>query len=468
MTPVSSPPKDIRILVIDDESTQCRMLAETLQHEGYVALPFTDPVEALARLSGEHFDILITDQRMQGMSGMECIQEAHRIDPDITAIIVTAYGTIETAVKAMKLGAFDFLTKPIDVEHLLLLLAKAEEQRQLIRENRLLKEQLLERQALPGIIGQSPAMQEVFSIIQRVAPTQATVLIRGESGTGKELVAKALHFHSPRRGRPLVAVHCAALPETLLESELFGHEKGAFTGAVRARDGKFQAAHGGTLFLDEIGEIAPSVQVKLLRFLQERSFERVGSNRPQQVDVRLVAATHRDLEQAIKDGSFREDLYYRLNVVTIRVPPLRERRRDLAALIDHFLLHYAKANHREIQGYTREFYDLLLRYDFPGNVRELENIVENAVVLSRGSHLTVADLPPALRTLSIEPTPSPVSDTEMLPDLLARIEKDRIVHALERHDYIQTRAAEALGIHERVLRYKMKKYGLETQHAKPR
>ncbi len=397
MTQISSPPKDTRILVVDDEAAQCRLLAETLQREGYPAQAVTDPQEALALLKRDHFDIIITDQRMPTMSGIDCIQAARRIDPDITAIIVTAYATIETAVKAMKLGAFDFLTKPIDVEHLLVLLSKAEEQRQLIRENRLLREQIQERQALPGIIGQSPAMQEVFSIIQRVAPTTATVLIRGESGTGKELIAKALHFHSPRRDRPFIAVHCAALPETLLESELFGHEKGAFTGAVRARDGKFQAAHGGTLFLDEIGELSPSVQVKLLRFLQERTFERVGSNRSQQVDVRLVAATHRDLEQAIKNGAFREDLYYRLNVVSLRVPPLRERRQDLAALIDHFLSHYTQANHRDIQGYSRECYDALLRYDFPGNVRELENIVENAVVLSRGTHLSVADLPPALR-----------------------------------------------------------------------
>jgi DNA-binding NtrC family response regulator len=468
MSPVSFPRKDIRILVIDDEATQCRMLAETLQREGYEALPFTEPREALARLSREHFDILITDQRMPGMSGMDCIQEARRIDPDLTAIIVTAFGTIETAVKAMQSGAFDFLTKPIDVEHLLVLLAKAEEQRQLIRENRLLREQLQERQALPGMIGQSPPMQEVFSIIQRVAPTQATVLIRGESGTGKELIAQALHSHSARRDRPFVAVHCAALPETLLESELFGHEKGAFTGAIRARDGKFQAAHSGTLFLDEIGEIAPSVQVKLLRFLQEKSFERVGSNRPLQVDVRLVAATHRNLEQAIKDGSFREDLYYRLNVVTIRLPPLRERRRDLAALIDHFLKRYAQENQREIQGYTREFYDTLLRYDFPGNVRELENIVENAVVLSRGSHLGVADLPPALHTVAGGAEASAGAGPEALPDFLARIERDKIVLALEQHDYVQTRAAEALGIHERVLRYKMKKYGLEAPHGKMR
>jgi DNA-binding NtrC family response regulator len=468
VTQASSPPKDTRILVVDDEAAQCRLLAETLQREGYPAQAVTDPQEALALLKRDHFDIIITDQRMPTMSGIDCIQAARRIDPDITAIIVTAYATIETAVKAMKLGAFDFLTKPIDVEHLLVLLSKAVEQRQLIRENRLLREQIQERQALPGIIGQSPAMQEVFSIIQRVAPTTATVLIRGESGTGKELIAKALHFHSPRRDRPFIAVHCAALPETLLESELFGHEKGAFTGAVRARDGKFQAAHGGTLFLDEIGELSPSVQVKLLRFLQERTFERLGSNRSQQVDVRLVAATHRDLEQAIKNGAFREDLYYRLNVVSLQIPPLRERRQDLAALIDHFLSHYTQANHRDIQGYSRECYDALLRYDFPGNVRELENIVENAVVLSRGTHLSVADLPPALRISTAPGTTSLNSTQETLPDLLARIERERIVHALEQHDFVQTHAAEALGIHERVLRYKMKKYSLEAPQGKER
>jgi DNA-binding NtrC family response regulator len=468
MPPDSSKTRDTRVLVIDDEATQGRLLAETLQREGFAALAFSDAEQALARLKGERFDVLITDQRMPGMSGIDCIQAARRIDPDIAAIIVTAYATIETAVKAMKLGAFDFLTKPIDVEHLLVLLAKAEEQRQLIRENRLLREQLQERQAVPGIIGQSPPMQEVFSIVHRVAPTTATVLIRGESGTGKELIAKALHYHSPRCERPFVAVHSAALPETLLESELFGHEKGAFTGAIRSRDGKFQAAHSGTLFLDEIGELSPAVQVKLLRFLQERTFERVGSNHPQQVDVRLVAATHRDLEQAIRDGQFREDLYYRLNVVTIRVPPLRDRRPDLAALIDYFLKRFAEANQRDIHGYSREFYDALLRYDFPGNVRELENLVENAVILSRGSHLSVSDLPAHLQPSSPGALPMPLPETETLPDLVARIEKEKILEALENHDYVQTRAAETLGIHERVLRYKMKKYGLEPPHGRPR
>jgi DNA-binding NtrC family response regulator len=467
MAKPTSPVERARILVLDDEATQCEMLAEALRQEGYPAVPLTDPREALARLGREHFDLLITDQRMPAMTGVECIRAAREIDPDLMAIIVTAYGTIETAVQAMKLGAFDFLTKPIDIDHLLVLLAKAEAQRQLVSENRLLKEQLRERLPVSGMIGQSPVMQEVFSILHRVAPTNATVLIRGESGTGKELIAAALHAHSPRHNRPFVAVHCAALPETLLESELFGHEKGAFTGAVRTRQGKFQAAHGGTLFLDEIGEIAPSVQVKLLRFLQEKTFERVGSNTAFHVDVRLVAATNRDLETAIKDGGFREDLYYRLNVVTIRVPPLRERRQDIAALMDHFLTRFAQANHRQLQGYSREFYEALVRYDFPGNIRELENIMENAVVLSRGSHLTVADLPHFLRA-GAAPPPAEGATAESLPEMLARIEREAIVQALALHDHVQTHAAEALGIDERVLRYKIKKYGLKGLQGKPR
>jgi len=311
-------------------------------------------------------------------------------------------------------------------------------------------------------------MKSVLKEVESVAQSNSSVIITGESGTGKELIARAIHSNSPRRFFPLVSVHCGALTESLLESELFGHEKGAFTGAVRSRDGKFQAAHGGTLFLDEIGELSPSVQVKLLRFLQERTFERVGSNQSRQVDVRLVAATHRDLEQAIRDGQFREDLYYRLNVVTIRVPPLRERRPDLAALIEHFLKRFTEANQRDIHGYSREFYDALLRYDFPGNVRELENLIENAVVLSRGNHLGVADLPPHLQALSPGGLSTSPGEPETLPELVARIEKEKILEALERHEYVQTRAAENLGIHERVLRYKMKKYGLEGPHGKLR
>jgi two-component system NtrC family response regulator len=461
MTNIPSPAACAKVLVLDDEATQSRMLAEVLNQEGYDAVPFTSPAEALNRLSREPFDILITDQLMPDMSGIDFIQAAKRIDPDITAIIVTAFGTVATAVEAMKRGASDFLTKPIDVAYLLILLARVEAQRQLISENRLLRERLRERHRLTGIIGQSPAMQEIFSVIHRVAPSGATVLIRGESGTGKELIANAIHLHSPRHNKPLIAVHCAALPETLLESEIFGHEKGAFTGAVRAREGKFQAAHGGSLFLDEIGEISLAVQVKLLRFLQERTFERVGSNRSVTVDVRLIAATNRDLEKAMRDGAFREDLYYRLNVVAIHLPPLRERREDLPALIDHFLKKYADANQRSIDGYSREFYETLLRHDFAGNIRELENIMENAVVLCRGGTLTVADLPHYLRGVAAERGPQLDAARQSLPERIARVEKELILGALERHDFVQTRAAEALGIHERVLRYKIKKYGIK-------
>jgi len=453
-----------KVLILDDEATQCQMLAEALVHEGYAAVALTDPREALERLAHEHFDILISDHRMPDMTGIEFIQAAKAIDPEMSAFIVTAYGTIETAVAAMKLGASDFLTKPIDLDHLFILLAKAEEKRQLISENRLLREQLRERYSIPEIVGQSQAMQEVFSIVHRVAATQATVLVRGESGTGKGLIARLIHDHSSRREKPFIALHCAALPEALLESELFGHEKGAFTGALRTREGKFQAAHGGTLFLDEIGEIAPSTQVKLLRFLQERTFERVGSNFPVRVDVRLIAATNRDLEKAIRDGVFREDLYYRINVVAIQVPPLRERREDLPALIDHFLNKYAQANHRKLDGYSREFYECLVRYSFPGNIRELENIVENAVVLTRGTHLAAADLPRFLSEGSAARSDGLTAEGEDLPAMLARIEREAIIQALEHHDYVQTRAAQALGLHERVLRYKIKKYAIQTPH----
>jgi DNA-binding NtrC family response regulator len=460
----TSPVTRANVLIVDDEATQCQMLAEALVNEGYEAVALTDPGEALQRLGREHFDILISDYKMPDMTGIEFIQAAKAIDPDMTAFIVTAYGTVETAVAAMKLGASDFLTKPIELDHLFLLLTKAEEKRQLIRENRLLREQLRERHGFPEIVGKSPAMQEVFSIVHRVAATQATVLVRGESGAGKGLIARLIHDHSTRCDKPFITVHCAALPESLLESELFGHEKGAFTGALRTREGKFQAARGGTLFLDEIGEISPSTQVKLLRFLQERTFERVGSNLPIQVDVRLIAATNRDLEKAIREGAFREDLYYRINVVAIPVPPLRARREDLPVLIDHFLTKYAQANHRKLDGYSREFYECLVRHAFPGNIRELENIVENAVVLTRGTHLTAADLPRFLRESSAPDAAGLPADGEDLPAMLARIEREAIVQALEHHDYVQTRAAQALGLHERVLRYKIKKYALQTPH----
>jgi DNA-binding NtrC family response regulator len=365
---------------------------------------------------------------------------------------------VETAVQAMKEGAADYITKPLDLEELLLRIGRVGEQVRLQSAVRDLQAHLVERHRLEGIIGESGRMQEVLALVKQVAPSDATVLIRGESGTGKELIARAIHFNSHRAAGPLVTLNCAALPEQLLESELFGHEKGAFTGAVAQRKGRFELADGGSIFLDEIGDLGPALQVKLLRVLQERQFERLGGTRTLAVNVRILAATHRDLEGAMRAGAFREDLYYRLNVVTVQIPPLRERREDIPLLLDHFLRKFARKNRREVTGLTPAARDALLRYDYPGNVRELENIVERAVLLSRGAVIDLEDLPVALRPGEKAPGES---ETGRLPELLAGIERQAIRAALERHGGVQTQAAAELGISERVLRYKMKKYGLE-------
>jgi two-component system NtrC family response regulator len=368
---------------------------------------------------------------------------------------MTAYGTIETAVSAVKAGATDYLAKPLNLDELLHRIHQIQDRHRLLTENRELRAALAERHRVEGIIGESGAMQEVLSVVRRVAPSDATVLIRGESGTGKELIAKALHYASPRAAGALVKVNCAALAESLLEAELFGHEKGAFTGAVAARKGRFELADGGSLFLDEIGDLPPHLQVKLLRVLQEREFERVGSSRPIKVDVRLLAATHRNLEALVREGRFRDDLYYRINVVTIALPPLRERREDLPMLVDHFLRVFSDKNGKSIRGLTREAREALLRYDYPGNVRELENLIERAVVLTRDDVIGLTDLPLTLEAQAAEP-----DGGAGLVAAVEGIERRMIREALAKADGTQTRAAELLGISERVLRYKLKKYGL--------
>jgi len=374
-------------------------------------------------------------------------------------VVLTAYGNVADAVVAMRDGAVDYLTKPVDIDAVLHRVRKVLEGQQLLAENRALREALRGRYRVEGIVAESWKMQEVLSLVQRVAPSNTTVLICGESGTGKELIAQAIHYQSPRSGRPLVTVNCAALPDALLESELFGHVKGAFTGAVSDRAGRFEAADGGTIFLDEIGELSPAVQAKLLRVLQEREFERVGTNRTVKVDVRLLTATNQDLERAVREQRFREDLYFRLNVVSIRIPPLRERREDILPLLDHFLRTYAAANDKTIRGVTREARDWVLKYDYPGNIRELENLVERAVVLCRGEVIDLDDLPLSIRegTAATVPAPTPGS----LPAELETLERRMIEDALARADGVQTRAAELLGIGERALRYKMKKLGLK-------
>ena len=454
--------KRAKILIAEDEALQRELLEGFLKKEGYGAMAVANGREALQKLNEENFDVVLLDYKMPEMDGFVTLKEIKKRYPELPVIMMTAYGTVETAVASMKEGALDYLTKPIDLDELLLMLDKVIERAQLIEENKVLREKLRERSRFENIVYGSSKMMEVMGLVARVAPSPATVLIRGESGTGKELVATAIHQASPRAAKPMVKVNCAAIPETLLESELFGHEKGAFTGASQRRVGRFEEADGGTLFLDEIGDLSPSLQVKLLRVLQEREFQRVGSNLTLRTDVRLIAATHHDLEEAMKKGRFREDLYYRLNVITIHLPPLRERKEDIPLLIDHFLKKYSRENQKEVSDVSKEARAALLRYPYPGNVRELENIIERAVVLCRGTSITTQDLPFHLLDGRSERLWQPAGKGKTLPESLEEIERDLILKSLREHQGVQTKAARALGISERVLRYKIRKYQIDT------
>jgi Nif-specific regulatory protein len=449
-----------QILIVDDEKVQREMLEGFLNKQGYKAIAVEDGARAVERFSMGPFDLVLTDFRMAGLDGIQLLKEVKRRNADAVVVIMTAYGTVGTAVSAMKEGAYDYLTKPIDLDELLFLIRRVEREVGLDRENRQLKEQLREKFKVDFIITVSRQMEEALNLVGRVAPSQATVLILGESGTGKELFARAIHYSSPRAEKLLVKVNCAALPENLLESELFGHEKGAFTGAVARRIGRFEQADQGSIFLDEIGDLSPALQAKLLRVLQEKEIERVGSNQTIKIDVRVIAATNRNLEEAIKKGTFREDLYYRLNVVTISLPPLRERKEDIPVLIEYFLKKYSRENKKEVSSVTKEGKELLLQYDYPGNIRELENIIERAVVLCRQDLITSQDLPLNLRESRTEMALAQARQAHSLPETLETLERQLIISALERSGGVQTRAAEELGISERVLRYKINKYGI--------
>lgn len=448
------------ILVTEDGKTQREMLRDFLVGEGYDVLEAEDGKRAIAIVKDSHVDIILLDYKMPAMDGMEVLKEIKSINPEIDVIMMTAYGTIETAVNAMKAGAYDYVTKPVELDELLVLLERISEKRDIIRENEILKDNLRDKGVTADqIIYQGRAMEDVVNMAGRVATSRAAVLIRGESGTGKELISKLIHNLSPRSERPMITVNCAALPETLLESELFGHEKGAFTGSTQRRIGRFEEADGGTLFLDEIGELSPGVQVKLLRFLQEKEFQRLGGNLTLKADVRVISATNRDLDERLKNGDFREDLYYRLNVVVITVPPLRERKEDIPLLIDYFMEAYSRENGKSVDAVSREARDLLIKYDYPGNVRELENIIERAVVITRDSIISKRDLP-----FQAEPEESlkgivPGSGT--IKENVEMLERGMIERAMNECSRHQTRAAESLGISERMLRYKLKKYGFK-------
>lgn len=448
---------EFHILIVDDEISQREILAGFLTKQRFSVDHAGSVDEGINKIQKNHFDLVLSDFRMPGKTGYDLLQEVKMISPQTDVVLMTAYGTIEGAVSSIREGAFDYISKPIELDELELLIARLRERRQLISENALLKEHLAEKFSFDGIIAQSSAMQTVLNSAARVAGTSAPILIRGESGTGKEVIAKVIHFNSDRKDKPFIAVNCAALNENLLESELFGHEKGAFTGADKQRRGRFEMADTGTIFLDEIGDIPPSTQVRLLRVLQEHSFERVGGSQTLNVDVRVVAATNRNLEQAIAAGSFREDLFYRLNVVTIDIPPLRRRKDDIAPLLDYFTSRYAKENKKLKLSYSKEAWEILLRYEYPGNVRELDNIVQRAVIFSRGDHIVQDDLPLSVRTPDSESSlTSPPKDLQQRVD---QLEKDLIFEALRVSGNNQTKAAKALGMTERNLRYKLKKWG---------
>jgi two-component system NtrC family response regulator len=450
----------LSILVVEDGKSQRELLSGFLKDEGHEVLEAENGEKALKKVKENYLDLLLLDYRMPGIDGMKVLEKVKRINPEIDVIMMTAYGTIETAVNAMKAGAADYITKPIELQELLILIDRISERRILLRENEILREELRGKGVTTDqIIYQSPAMHEVINLAGRVANTRTTILIQGESGTGKELLAKLIHTLSPRLEKPMITVNCAALPESLLESELFGHEKGAFTGASSRRIGRFEEADGGTLFLDEIGDIPLSVQVKLLRFLQEREFQRLGGNQTIISDVRIISATNQDLEAKLNKGTFREDLFYRLNVVAITVPPLRERKEDLPPLIDHFLMRFAVENGKEIQGISPEAKDLLLKYDYPGNVREVENIIERAVVITRGSIISVSDLPFSKNSLRVDQSGMNARGT--LKKSIESFEYQMVRQAMKETDNHQTKAANLLGISERMLRYKLKKYGLK-------
>ncbi len=447
-----------KILVVDDEPSHRQMLEAVLTADGYEVQQANDGQEAINSVEERFYDLILMDVRMSRVSGIEALKKIKELSPGIPIIIMTAYASVSTAVDALKSGAYDYLTKPLDIEELKILVGKALRQRQLEQENVYLRERLGDRFDFSNIIGRSVPMRDLFETIALVAPTEATVLIVGESGTGKELIANAIHQNSPRTDRPFIKVNCAALQETLLESELFGHEKGAFTGALTRKRGRFQLAHFGSIFLDEIGEMSPTTQTKILRVLQEREFEPLGSTQTVKVDTRVVAATNKNLEEEIQEGRFREDLYYRLNVVTLEVPPLRERREDVSLLTDFFLKQYAEKNQRLIKGFTPRAMDLLMRHGWPGNVRELENVVERAVIMARGDMISQAELPDTLRDLEAKKEQVGIDLTPGRS--LKEMEREMILRTLEEAGGNRTRSAEILGISRRTLQLKLKEYGI--------
>jgi two-component system, NtrC family, response regulator HydG len=449
------------VLVVDDDRAHRLMLATLMEEWGYRVKEADDGRTAVALIRMHPVDLILMDMRMGEMDGIEATRGIQEYNPAIPIIIVTAFSSIATAVKALKAGAFDYLTKPLDFDALRIVMERALQHTRVLEENAELRRQLAQLQ-IPDIVGSSPPIKRLLELIALVAPSEATVLISGESGTGKGMVARAIHALSARADKPLVQVNCAAIPESLIESELFGHEKGAFTGADRQRRGRFAMADGGTIFLDEIGELPAPMQAKLLRVLQEGDIQRIGSDVPLPVDVRALAATNRNLEKMIADGAFREDLYYRLNVMAIEVPPLRERVEDIPALMQHFSIRFAKKNHKMVKGVTPQAMDLLLRHPWPGNIRELENAIERAVILVPGEYISERELPPTIQRLAEDcgtrRERSPGQDLGAGDGTLKDIEKQTILQVLQETGGNKSEAARRLGITRRTLKLKLNRW----------
>ncbi|GBD91426.1 transcriptional regulatory protein ZraR [bacterium BMS3Abin04] len=449
------------ILIIDDEGSQLLSLKSFLTRRNYKVLTAPNGKDGFDVVRNNTVDIVLTDFRMPEWDGYEVLKQIKKLNPGIDVVIMTAFGSVEDAVNIMKAGAYDYITKPIDLDELENLLGRITEKRTLIYENKQLKEQLIEKFRVDTIISQSKKMEEVLNTVARVANSKATILILGESGTGKELIAKAIHYASDRKDKPFITVNVASLPDNLIESELFGHEKGAFTGAVAQRIGRFEEANGGTLFIDEVGDIPLSVQVKILRVIQFGEIQKVGSNKTISIDVRIVAATNRNLEEMIKSQEFREDLYYRLNVIQINIPPLRERKEDIPVLIDHFIDKFNKQNNADIQGLDKKALDRLMKYDYPGNIRELENIIERAVILARNNVITSETLPAQFETAREISLLDPQNLTDGYEKKVKAFEKDMIKEALRQTNGNKSAAARLLNITERHLRSRLERLGMK-------
>lgn len=458
---------EVKVLIVEDEKIKRITLSDALLKEGYDVMPSENPIEALQIFKEREFDVVITDIRLPQMDGLAFLKEIKSFKPDITAIVMTAYATVDTAIKAMKLGAYDYITKPFSSEELLLILERLKDFRRLVEENIKLKQEITERYSFGNIVGKSKKMKGVYELIETVAPRDATVLIIGESGTGKELIANAIHYNSPRKDNPFVKFSCAALAETLLESELFGHERGAFTGAVKERKGRFELANSGSIFLDDIDDIPLSMQTKLLRVLQEKEIERVGGTKTIKVDIRIICATKVDLLKLVKQGKFREDLYYRLNIVPINLPPLRERKEDVPLIVEHLLNKYCTKGEKKT--FCQESMKFLINYDWPGNVRELENIVERAVTLTKTNDIRPQDLPEFLAA-----SPEKMCDRHLIDvmqeaasfdEMIQDMEKKLLTLAIQKAGGNKSEAARILKMKRETLRDKVEKYGIAPEQA---